>query len=222
MDFNSIDWDHTGMVLSHYTQTPLAKKKRLVRLFDRTWFHGRMLAKGRYGQIPDEVAADSHSPGSIQWLEGNAQSWCQSCNAGLLENREHHLAVCNNVEAKRIRATWLSNFLKYTHTKLPLLYTHLRSRLKLSQDGSLSWDGSTNSASLILSGCVPKSWWTVLFSRATCTLSDTPSDDERARVDKIAANFTNLLRWLSTHLPKDIWAPMHKLRSENFVTRCQN
>jgi len=180
-----------------------------------------MLAKGRYGQIPDEVEADNRSPDSIQWLEGNDLSWCQSCDANLLENREHNLAVCNNATAKRIRATWLGKLLKYTHTKLPTLHTHLRSRLTLSQGGSLSWDGSTNSASLILSGCVPKSWWTVVFNRATCALSDTPSDEERDSVDKIASNFTNLLRWLSKHLPIDIWAPMHKLRSENFATRYQ-
>ena len=71
IDHSLINWKHTGEVISHFTQTPLMKKSRLFRIFDRGWLHGCMLAKGLYGPVPDFVSQDRFSQRSTRWLEWN-------------------------------------------------------------------------------------------------------------------------------------------------------
>ena len=61
IDYDLIDWERTGEVVSHFPQTPLMKKARLVRMFDRNWFHGHMLANRLYGDVPDFVSTNRHS-----------------------------------------------------------------------------------------------------------------------------------------------------------------
>ena len=51
--------------------------------------------------------------------------------------------------------------------------------------------------------------------RDTSTFSPNPSDAEKSSVDRMAANYMRLLQWLRRHLPKDVWAPLHKLRSKH-------
>ena len=121
-------------------------------MFDRNWFHGRMLACGLYGDVPDDVSKDRFSSNSTRWLHSNNQSWCQSCSADQLENREHYFAVCSNRKAKQIRGEWLAKLLKYTLTKLPHLNTHLQRHFVLHPEGHLTWKGSTDKASQIYQG----------------------------------------------------------------------
>ena len=66
IDYDLIDWEHTGQVISHFAHTPLMKKSRLVRMFDRNWFHGHMLACGLYGDVPDDVSKDRFSSNSTR------------------------------------------------------------------------------------------------------------------------------------------------------------
>ena len=53
------------------------------------------------------------------------------------------------------------------------------------------------------------------LGRAMSTFSPNPSDAEKSSVDRMAANYMRLLQWLRRHLPKDVWAPLHKLRSKH-------
>ena len=222
IDYDLIDWESTGEVVSHFAQTPLMKKARLVRMFDRNWFHGHMLACGLYGDVPDFVSTNRHSLNSTQWLHSNNLSWCQSCSANQLENREHCFATCLNSQAKQIRSEWLTKLLKYTVSRLPHLSTHLRRHFVLHPDGRLTWEGSTNKASQILCGCIPKSWWTTLFEQTTDRFQNTPSEIERTSVDHMADNYRRLLTWLKYHLSTDIWTPFANLRASNYKKRYED
>ena len=177
-----------------------------------------MLACGLYGDVPASVSKDRVCPDSVQWLCSNKLSWCQSCSANQLENREHHLAVCPNPRAKQIRKDWLTKLLKYTLAKLPLLHARLQRHFTLHPDGHLTWEQSTNKASQILSGCVPRAWWDELFEQATASFPTRPSDEERASVDH--GNYYKFLDWLKRHLPTDIWAPLREVRTSLFFVLC--
>uniref|UniRef100_A0A7S2CC06 Uncharacterized protein n=2 Tax=Octactis speculum TaxID=3111310 RepID=A0A7S2CC06_9STRA len=222
IDYDLIDWEHTGQVISHFAHTPLMKKSRLVRMFDRNWFHGHMLACGLYGDVPDDVSKDRFSSNSTRWLHSNNLSWCQSCSADQLENREHYFAVCSNRKAKQIRGDWLAKLLKYTLTKLPHLNAHLQRHLVLHPEGHLTWKGSTDKASQILSGCIPKSWWSTLFEQTIEPLPRLPSDKERASVDRMADNYRKFLNWLRRQLPTAVWGPFNILRGSHYEKRYTN
>ena len=222
IDYDFIDWEHTGQVIGHFTQTPLMKKARLVRMFDRNWFHGHMLACGLYGDVLDDVSNDRFSSNSTRWLHSNNLSWCQSCSADQLENREHYFAVCSNRKAKQIRGDWLAKLLKYTLTKLPHLNAHLQRHLVLHPEGHLTWKGSTDKASQILSGCIPRSWWSTLLEQTIESLPRIPSDKERATVDRMADNYRKFLNWLQRLLPTAIWGPFNILRGSHYEKRYTN
>ena len=222
INHSAINWEHTGRVISHFAQTPLMKKSRLVRMFDRKWFHGHMLACGLYGDVPASVSKDRFCPDSVRWLCSNKLSWCQSCSTNQLENREHNLAACPNPRAKQIRKDWLAKLLKYTLPRLPILNACLQRNFRLHPEGHLTWEQSTNKASQILSGCVPKAWWDELFERTTASFPMGPSDKERARVDRMAGNYHKFLDWLQRHLSADIWIPLKEVRSSNYERRCDD
>ena len=191
-------------------------------MFDRKWFHGHMLACGLYGDVPASVSKDRFCPDSVRWLCSNKLSWCQSCSANQLENREHHLAACPNPRAKQIRKDWLTKLLKYTLPRLPILNACLQRNFRLHPEGHLTWEQSTNKASQILSGCVPKAWWDELFEQTTASFSKRPSDKERARVDRMAGNYHKFLDWLQRHLSADIWIPLNKVRTLYYERRCDD
>lgn len=219
IDYDSVDWIATGHVLNTSTHTLIGKKVNLARLFDRSWLHRNQLLTQHYGRIPLHVLKNPRTETSEVWIQNNHLSWCQTCTTQSVENRAHWLAECPSPEARRIRREWLENLHKYTFTKLPHLHNHLARNLVIAQDGIITYHDSTQRASLLMAGHIPKQWWLDLYNREERLMTTPPTEHDRKILDSLGDKYKRFLTWHGKQFLNHLWRPMTKLRQDHYERR---
>ena len=219
IDATSIDWKDTGTVVNN-KYIPLARKKnRLQRIFDRSYLHGHMMRRGLYGPLPSHIKNDLDSETAKIYFKNEPKTWCQSCQMRALENQEHMLAVCNNENSIRIREQWLEKLQEHIKDKIPPLHEHIDDHLKINPSGAIKWKGSTTTARTIMSGCVPTTWRETIILEDHIAYQNLTREEREKKIDDYLNEYEKLLRWLGKNISKDIWAPIHKVRTKHYTRR---
>ena len=159
IEYDDADWIATGQVLTPPSHSLMGKKMTLARLFDRSWLHRNLLLTQRYGHVPSHICNNPRADASVAWIQNNPLSWCQTCATNSVEDRAHWLATCPSPEAANIRKKRLKKLNQYVSENLPGLHNHLNRQFIISPNGTITYQGSAPSASLLMAGFIPKQWW---------------------------------------------------------------
>ena len=219
IEYDDVDWIATGHVLTSSSFSLMGQKIVLARLFDRSWLHRNLLLTARYGHVPANVRSNPHADASMVWIQNNPLSWCQTCATNSVEDRSHWLAQCPSSEAKNIRGKWLKKLNQHVSKKLAGLHNHLKRQFIILPNGTITYQGSAQRASLLMAGYIPKQWWQIVYNHESQRLNTPPNTHDRKKLDLLEDEYYRFLRWHGKQLLPHLWRPMIKLRQDHYVRR---
>ena len=153
------------------------------------------------------------------WIQNNPLSWCQTCATNSVEDRSHWLAQCPSSEAKNIRGKWLKKLNQHVSKKLAGLHNHLKRQFIILPNGTITYQGSAQRASLLMAGYIPKQWWQIVYNHESQRLNTPPNTHDRKKLDLLEDEYYRFLRWHGKQLLPHLWRPMTKLRQDHYVRR---
>ena len=178
-----------------------------------------MVRRELYGPLPEHIRNDIYSDEANTYLRQEPKSWCQSCNMQAYEDQTHFLAECNNENSIQVRKKWIKMFMSYTQNKVPPVYDRIQEHLQLSDTSVLLWKGDPKKASLILPGCIPKSWRETMDNMHSSDTQPYITHEQQKEKYELCEGFETVLDWLSHKLPKEIWTPLANIRTKYYKRR---